>query len=58
MKWIGRDGFLILLGCLLVSGAIIVWVLNQNVSSDVLAGMALIGGVAVIVNSLPDDGDD
>jgi hypothetical protein len=44
---------LIVLGVAVMALAIVVWVLNQNGSSDILAVIALLGGVAIIVNVLP-----
>jgi hypothetical protein len=52
----------IALGAGILALAVIVWVLNQNSSSDILAVIALLGGLAIIVNVLPvanhRNGDD
>jgi hypothetical protein len=44
---------LILLGSAAIALAIVVWVLNQTTSNDLLAVIGLLGGIAIIVNSLP-----
>jgi hypothetical protein len=43
----------IVIGAAVMALAIVVWVLNQNASSDVLAAIGLLGGIAIIVNVLP-----
>jgi len=47
---------LIGLGVVALSLAVIVFVLNQNTASDLLAALGLVGGLAIIVNELPDNG--
>jgi len=37
--------------------AVIVWILNQDTSADLLAAAAVVGGLAVLVVSLPDNGN-
>jgi hypothetical protein len=44
---------MIVLGAGVLALAIVVFVLNRDTSSDVLAVIALLGGLAIIVNSLP-----
>jgi peptidoglycan/LPS O-acetylase OafA/YrhL len=48
---------LTLLGVAVLALAVVVFVLNRDTSSDVLAVIALLGGVAIIVNSLPSNGN-
>jgi hypothetical protein len=43
----------ILLGVAVLALAIVVFVLNRDTSSDLLAVIALLGGLAIIVNVLP-----
>jgi hypothetical protein len=54
MPWrLKREVYLVLMGCavLILSG--IVLALNQDVSTDLLASIGILGGLAVIINSLP-----
>jgi hypothetical protein len=44
---------LIVLGAAVLALAVVVFVLNRDTSSDVLAVIALLGGIAIIVNVLP-----
>jgi hypothetical protein len=44
---------LILLGCVAVALAVIVLVRNRSFDDEVLATLGLVGGVAIVVNSLP-----
>jgi hypothetical protein len=44
---------MILLGAAMLALAIVVWVLNRDSSSDILAVIALLGGLAVVVIVLP-----
>jgi hypothetical protein len=46
---------LFVLGAGILALAIVVFVLNRDTSSDVLAVIALLGGLAIIVNSLPSN---
>lgn len=58
MPWrIKRQAILILLGAIVVALAIVVFVINRDASSDVLAVIGLIGGIAIIVNTLPTNGE-
>ena len=47
---------LILLGAAILALAVVVFVIAHGVAFDLLAVVALLGGAAVIVNSLPDNG--
>jgi hypothetical protein len=42
-------------GVLVMSLAVVVYVLNTNASTDLLASVGLLGGVAIIVNQLPTE---
>jgi hypothetical protein len=48
----------ILCGVIALALAIIVLVLNRDTSSDLLAVLGLVGGVAIIINTLPTNGND
>ena len=52
-----RTVYLMLCGVALLVLAVVVWVLNQNTSADLLAAAAVVGGLAVVVVSLPDNGN-
>jgi len=61
MPWrLKREVYLVLMGCavLILSG--IVLALNQDASTDLLASIGILGGLAVIINALPfsADGED
>jgi hypothetical protein len=57
MPWrIKRVWIEILLGVAALTLAIIVLVLNRDVPSDLLAVLGLVGGAAIVVNALPDNG--
>jgi hypothetical protein len=43
----------ILLGVLVLALSVIVFILNRNVASDLLAAVGLLGGLAIIINALP-----
>lgn len=59
MTWKLRKQFLlILLGVIALTLSIIVWLINQNASTDLLAGAAFVGGLAIVLNSLPDNGNN
>jgi len=58
MPWrLAKTVILILLGVSVLVLAIVIFILNQNTSSDLLAVVGLIGGLAIIVNSLPSNGE-
>jgi hypothetical protein len=44
---------LLALGAAVLALAIVVFVLNRDSSTDILAVIGLLGGLAIIVNSLP-----
>jgi len=58
MPWrLKREVYLVLMGCavLILSG--IVLALNQDASTDLLASIGILGGLAVIINALPFSAD-
>jgi len=58
MPWrLKREVYLVLMGCavLILSG--IVLALNQDASTDLLASIGILGGLAVIINALPFSSD-
>ena len=58
MPWrLAKTVILILLGVSVLVLAIVIFILNQNTSSDLLAVVGLIGGLAIVVNSLPSNGE-
>ena len=48
---------MIVLGVCMLSLAIIVWVLNRDVSTDLLAVIGVLGGLAAVVIILPTNGN-
>jgi hypothetical protein len=59
MPWrLRKEVYLILLGCLAIALSIVVFVLNQGASSDLLAVVGFFGGIAIILNSLPSNGNN
>ena len=58
MPWrLRREIALILLGVVVMALSIVVLILNQSASSEILAAIGLVGGIAIIVNLLPANGD-
>jgi hypothetical protein len=58
MPWrLRREIALILLGVVVMALSIVVLILNQSASSEILAAIGLAGGIAIIVNLLPANGD-
>jgi hypothetical protein len=58
MPWrLRRQVALILLGVVVMALSIVVLILNQSASSEILAAIGLVGGIAIIVNLLPANGD-
>jgi hypothetical protein len=53
-----RTAILIVLGAAMLGLAVVVWVLNRDVSSDLLAVGLLLGGAAAVVVTLPRNGHD
>jgi hypothetical protein len=43
----------IVLGAIMLALAIVVWILNRDTSSDILAVIGLLGAIAVVVVALP-----
>ena len=59
MPWrLRRPVALILLGVVVMALSIVVLILNQSASSEILAAIGLVGGIAIIVNLLPANGHD
>ena len=59
MPWrLRRQVALILLGVVVMALSIVVLILNQSASSEILAAIGLVGGIALIVNLLPANGHD
>ena len=59
MPWrLRREIALIILGVVVMALSIVVLILNQSASSEILAAIGLVGGVAIIVNLLPANGDN
>jgi hypothetical protein len=48
---------MIVLGVAALTLAIIVLVLNRDTSTDLLAVLGLVGGVAIVITSLPANGN-
>jgi uncharacterized membrane protein HdeD (DUF308 family) len=59
MPWkIKKQIYLILLGCLAIILGVVVFIGNfHDWTSDVLGVVAVVGGVAIIINSLPANGN-
>jgi hypothetical protein len=58
MPWrLRREVALIIAGVLVMALSIVVLILNQSASSEILAAIGLVGGIAIIVNLLPANGD-
>jgi hypothetical protein len=59
MPWrLRKRVILIFLGAVALALAVIVLVLNRDASTELLASLGLIGGLAIVINSLPDNGND
>jgi formate-dependent nitrite reductase membrane component NrfD len=59
MPWkLRREVYMLLLGVATMALSVVVLVLNRDVSSDLLAVIGLLGGVAIIINALPSNGND
>jgi hypothetical protein len=57
MPWrIKRQLILVLLAFVMLAGAITIWVRHQNADVDILAVLAVVGGAAILVVSLPANG--
>jgi peptidoglycan/LPS O-acetylase OafA/YrhL len=52
-----RTAALILLGAAVLALAVVVFVLNRDTSSDLLAVVAVLGGLAIVVVALPTNGN-
>ena len=48
---------MIVLGVVMLSIAIVVWILNRDLSSDLLAVIGVLGGLAAVVIILPTNGN-
>jgi hypothetical protein len=59
MPWrVKRLWLEIVIGAAVLALAVVVLVLNRDVPSDLLAVLGLLGGVAIVINALPANGDD
>lgn len=57
MPWrLRKEIILILAGAAAIAISITVWILGQNLSSDLLAIVGFVGGIAIIVRTLPSNG--
>jgi len=57
MPWrLRREIALIVLGVVVMALSIVVLILNQSASSEILAAIGLVGGIAIIINLLPANG--
>jgi len=52
-----QTAILILLGVVALTLALVVLVLNRDIESDLLAVLGVVGGLAIVVNSLPTKKD-
>jgi hypothetical protein len=59
MPWrLKKQIYLILLGCIAIILGVVVFIGNfHDWPSDVLGVVAVVGGVAIIINSLPSNGN-
>ena len=58
MPWrIKRNVYLVVFAAAMLAGAIIVWVRNKSADTDILAALALVGGLAILIVALPSNGD-
>jgi hypothetical protein len=53
MPWrFKREVFMVLIGCAMLAVSIVVLILNQNASTELLGAIGAVGGVAVILNAV------
>jgi hypothetical protein len=58
MPWrIKRIWVELILGVIALTIAIVVLVLNRDTSTDLLAALGIVGGVAIVINALPTNGN-
>jgi hypothetical protein len=58
MPWrIKRIWVELILGVIALTIAIVVLVLNRDTSTDLLAALGIVGGMAIIINALPTNGN-
>ena len=58
MPWrLRRTLGLILVGCTILAVSVVVLILNQDTSTELLGVVGVLGGLAVIVTALPADGE-
>jgi hypothetical protein len=53
-----KQAYLIILSVIVLCLAIFVLVRHKSLDTDALAGIAIAGGFAIIIVSLPDNGND
>lgn len=59
MPWrLRKKLMLYVLGAMALALAIVVMIQNQSLSTELLAAIGVLGGIAIIINDLPDNGDD
>jgi len=59
MPWrIKRNVYLVILAAAMLAGAIIVWVHNETSDTDLLAALAVVGGLAILIVALPSNGGE
>jgi len=58
MPWrLKKQVYLIILGVVALVLAIIVLIQDQDLSTELLAALGLVGGLAIVINELPDNGN-
>ena len=60
MNWqTKRKVYLAICAVVAMALALVVLILNRDLESDLLAALGIVGGIAILIVSLPDrDGDD
>jgi hypothetical protein len=58
MPWrLKREIALIVLGVVVMALSIVVLILNRDASTEILGAIGLVGGLAIILNLLPTNGN-
>ena len=52
-----REVYFIVLGALTLALSAVVFALNQNVATDLLAGAGVLGAIAIVLVAIPGNGD-
>jgi hypothetical protein len=60
MSWrLKREVYMVLIGCAMLIMSVVVLILNQNASTELLGAIGAVGGIAVILNAIwPANGHD